>query len=124
MSAKVAVVRRPSYERGRLLDAVDGSLELISGLGTADPGAIKIAGMPLAEARVIRFRKASLPVGLLKRRLPASLYAYLQGQLVLSPEVVPAACTGCGECFDACRSGAVRLSQSPVGRALASLFLR
>jgi len=121
------------------------------GLGTADPGAIEIVGVPLAEARVKRFRKASLPVGLLKRRLPASLYAYVQGRLVLSPEVVHAACTGCGECFDACpcgavlmeggrarinreacirclccheacRSGAVRLRRSPFGWALASLF--
>ncbi len=124
------------------------------GLGTADPGDIEIAGVALAEARVKRFRKAALPVGLLKRRLPAALYAHVQGQLVLSPEVVPAACTDCRECVnacpceavvmedgrarivkercirclcchEACRSGAIRLSQRPAGRAvrvLASLF--
>jgi uncharacterized protein (DUF362 family)/Pyruvate/2-oxoacid:ferredoxin oxidoreductase delta subunit len=120
------------------------------GLGAADPGAIEIAGVPLAEARVKRFRKAALSVGLLKRRLPASIYAYVQGRLVLSPEVVLAACTGCGECFDACpsgavlmeggrarinreacirclcchevcRSGAIRLRQRPVGRAARAL---
>ncbi|HEX2694522.1 MAG TPA: DUF362 domain-containing protein [Acidobacteriota bacterium] len=116
------------------------------GLGTADPGAIEIAGEPLADVRVKRFRKASLPVGLLKRKLPAFLYAYVSGELVLSPEVVPAACTGCGECFnvcprravvmeggrarihkepcigclcchEVCRADAIRLRQRPVGRA-------
>ena len=117
------------------------------GLGAADPGDIEIAGVALAEARVKRFRKAAIPVGLLKRRLPAALYARLQGQLVLSPEVVPAACTDCRECVnacpceavviedgrarileeacirclcchEACRSGAIRLRPRPGGRAV------
>ncbi len=116
------------------------------GLGRADLGAIEIAGETIEAARVKRFRKAAFPVGLLKRRLPASLYAYISGELILSPEVVPAACTGCEECVRACprravvmerglarimgepcirclcchevcRAGAIRLRQRPVGRA-------
>ncbi len=116
------------------------------GLGTAALGAIEIAGETIEEARVKRFRKAALPVGLLKRRLPSFLYAYISGELILSPEVVPASCTGCEECFrvcprravvmeggrarilgepcirclcchEVCRVGAIRLRQRPVGRA-------
>jgi uncharacterized protein (DUF362 family)/ferredoxin len=116
------------------------------GLGRTDPGAIEIAGETIEDARVKRFRKAVLPVGLLKRRLPSFLYAYISGELILSPEVVPASCTGCEECFrvcprraivmeaglarilgepcirclcchEVCREGAVRLRQRPVGRA-------
>lgn len=120
------------------------------GLGTADLGRVEIVGVPLAEARVPRFRKASFPVGLLKRKLPASLYAYVSGELALSPEVIPAACTGCKECFricprgavvmeggrarilkgpcirclccnEVCRADAIRLRQRPVGRAARAL---
>ncbi len=67
------------------------------GLGEADLRAIEISGEALAGVRVKRFRKAALPVGLLKRKLPASLYAYISGELALSPEVIAAACTGCGD---------------------------
>lgn len=116
------------------------------GLGRADLGAIEIAGETIEEARVKRFRKAALPVGLLKRKLPSFLYAYISGELILSPAVVPASCTGCAECFrvcprravvmeggrarilgepcirclcchEVCRAGAIRLRQRPVGRA-------
>ena len=117
------------------------------GLGRADLRSIEIAGESLADVRVKRFRKATLPVGLLKRKLPAFLYAYVSGELIPSPEVVSAACTGCGECRDvcprgavvmdggrarilkgpcirclccheACRSRAIRLRMRPVGRAV------
>ncbi len=120
------------------------------GLGSADLGAIDIVGEGLESARVKRFRKAALPVGLLKRRLPASLYGYISGQLALSPEVVAAACTGCEECFnvcprravvmeggrarilkepcirclcchEVCRADAIRLRQRPIGRASRAL---
>ena len=116
------------------------------GLGTADLKEIEIAGEGLSDVRVKRFRKAALPVGLLKRRLPAFLYAYISGELILSPEVIQAACTGCGECLDVCparavvmederarilkepcigclcchevcRAAAIRLRQRPIGRA-------
>jgi uncharacterized protein (DUF362 family)/Pyruvate/2-oxoacid:ferredoxin oxidoreductase delta subunit len=116
------------------------------GLGTADLGAIEIAGETIEEARVKRFRKAALPVGLLKRKLPSFLYAYISGELILSPAVVPASCTGCEDCFrvcprravvmeggrarilgepcirclcchEVCQAGAIRLCQRPVGRA-------
>lgn len=117
------------------------------GLGTADLDAIEIVGEALQAVRVKRFRKAAIPAGLLKRRLPASLYAYVSGQLILSPEIVPAACTGCRECFnvcprravvlegcrarilkepcirclcchEVCRDDAIRLRQRPIGRAV------
>lgn len=116
------------------------------GLGTADLDAIETAGETIEEARVKRFRKAALPVGLLKRKLPSFLYAYISGELILSPAVVSASCTGCEECFrvcprravvmeggrarilgepcirclcchEVCRAGAIRLRQRPVGRA-------
>lgn len=84
------------------------------GLGTSDLGSIETVGERIADIRVKRFRKASLPVGLLKRKLPAFLYAYISGELVPTPEVVPAACTGCGECHDICPPGAVVMDE---GRA-------
>lgn len=117
------------------------------GLGTADLEAIEVVGETLEEVRPRRFRKPALPVGLFKRRLPASVYGLISAELILRPTVIPDACTGCGDCVAACfrsavalaggrasirdeaciqclcchevcRVDAIRLRQRPVGRAV------
>ena len=78
-------------------------------LGTARLDSIDIAGERLGDVRVDGFKKAAFPVGLLKRKLPSSAYAFVSGQLILIPEVAADRCNGCQECFKVCPVDAVRM---------------
>ncbi len=84
------------------------------GLGTGDLDSIEILGESLDSALIDKFRKAVLPVSLLSKKLPAALYGYISSRLVLTPEVIAKACTGCRECALICPKSAVRMDE---GRA-------
>jgi ferredoxin len=57
------------------------------------------------------FRHLAAAVGLCRKKLPSFLYAYVQGQLGLIPEVREEACTGCSECANMCPAQAIGLHQ-------------
>jgi len=78
-------------------------------LGTARLDSIDVAGERLGDVRVEGFKKAAFQVALLERKLPASLYAFVSGQLILIPEVAGDRCNGCQECFRVCPVNAVRM---------------
>ena len=117
------------------------------GLGVGDIDLIEIAGDKLEDVEVKGFKHSALAVSVFRRKLPAFLYSYVQGQLGLIPEVVSSKCTACSECVnicparairvlreaawidekkcihclcchEICRFGALRLKQFPVGRLL------
>jgi len=78
-------------------------------LGTARLDSIDVAGERLQDVRVDGFKKAAFPVGLLERKLPSAIYAFVSGRLILLPEVVVDKCNGCQECFKVCSAEAVRM---------------
>lgn len=90
------------------------------GLGMSELASIDILGEKPEDVRVADFKKASIPVGLLKRRLPSAIYGYVSGQLVLVPEVVPEACSACGECARVCPREAVRWEPGAKARIVSS----
>jgi uncharacterized protein (DUF362 family)/Pyruvate/2-oxoacid:ferredoxin oxidoreductase delta subunit len=116
-------------------------------LGIGDIGLIEITGEQVKDVEVKDFKPSVVAVSLFRRRLPSLLYAYVQGQLALIPEVIGASCTACRECMticpakaislvrrgawvnekkcihclcchEVCRFKAIRLKQLPVGRLL------
>lgn len=78
-------------------------------LGVGDPERIEVLGENPAQVRVYDFRPSSAASLLFRRRLPSRLYAYISGELILTPEIMPDKCTGCGECLTACPAGTIRL---------------
>ncbi len=78
------------------------------GLGTGQLEKIDILGEKIQDVRVKDFRQSSIAVGLIRRRIPAFLHAFVQDQLILMPEIIKKRCTGCWECVDICPAGAAR----------------
>jgi len=78
-------------------------------LGLGDLERIQVVGEDLAKIRVGDFRPSSAAALLFQRRLPSYLYAYVSGELILTPEVIPDKCTACLECLTACPTRTIRL---------------
>jgi uncharacterized protein (DUF362 family)/Pyruvate/2-oxoacid:ferredoxin oxidoreductase delta subunit len=78
-------------------------------LGVGDPARIEVLGEDPAAVRVDDFRPSSAASLLFRRGLPSSLYAYVSGELTLTPEVLPDKCTDCGECLQSCPAQAIHL---------------
>jgi len=78
-------------------------------LGVGDPERIEVVGENPADVRVDDFRPSSAASILFRRRLPSQLYAYISGELVLTPRVLPDQCTGCRECLTFCPAATIRL---------------
>ena len=81
------------------------------GLGPGRVAELDILGDDLASLRRPDFRKPALTLRALRLRLPRNLYAVLQAELVLTPEVEPGSCTGCGSCAAICPVAAVEVAQ-------------
>lgn len=81
------------------------------GLGIGAIEDIEIVGENMREVQIKDFKQSAIAIGLLRRRLPSFLYAYLQAQLVLIPEVSREKCTACLECVEICPRKAIQLVQ-------------
>jgi uncharacterized protein (DUF362 family)/NAD-dependent dihydropyrimidine dehydrogenase PreA subunit len=117
------------------------------GLGVGDVRRLELRGERLEDISVVDFKHSAVAVGLLQKRLPSFLYAYLQSQLTLIPQVMAERCNGCFECVricpvgavsragrtarvaekdcihclcchEVCAGGAIRLKQLPLGKAM------
>ena len=77
------------------------------GLGTAQMEEIEILGEEIQNMVIRDFKQSAVAFGLIQKKIPAFLHAFVQGQLVLVPRVLPKKCTDCRECVDICPKGAV-----------------
>lgn len=78
------------------------------GLGVGDIRQIDIRGkMPLAGP-VKDFQPSSLATGMFRRRLPSLFYAYVSGQLILTPKIDAEECQACLDCLRACPAVTIR----------------
>lgn len=80
-------------------------------LGVGKIKNIEIAGEHIRDVEVIDFKKSAIATGLLRRKIPSFLYAYIQSRLTLIPEVIRDKCTSCLECIEICPRQAVKLVQ-------------
>jgi len=72
------------------------------GLGVGDTRRIDICGEKIEDVEVKDFRPSARATGMFSRWLPSFIYAYVSGQLILTPEVVRKECTACLECIKIC----------------------
>lgn len=79
------------------------------GLGIGDLSRIEISGERIEDLEVDGFKHSAVAVGLFRRSLPSLLYALIQDQLALIPEVRRDKCTACEECLAICPRQAVSL---------------
>jgi uncharacterized protein (DUF362 family)/Pyruvate/2-oxoacid:ferredoxin oxidoreductase delta subunit len=79
------------------------------GLGLGDVSQIEIAGERIEDVAVSDFRHSAVAISFFRRWLPSIVYAYLQDQLALIPEVRREACEACLECMSICPRRAIRL---------------
>jgi uncharacterized protein (DUF362 family)/Pyruvate/2-oxoacid:ferredoxin oxidoreductase delta subunit len=78
------------------------------GLGVGAVDRIAVVGERPEEVALDDFKASALASGLMRRSLPASLYSFFSGQLVLIPTIDAVRCTGCQECVRTCPTGAAR----------------
>jgi len=78
------------------------------GLGTGKIEEIEILGEKINAVEVRDFKHSAIALGFLRRKLPAFLYAYLQDQLTLIPEIKSKECTECLDCVRICPTGAAK----------------
>ena len=79
------------------------------GLGTGNIEEIDIIGETIQDVEVCDFEHSAIAVGLLQRKIPQFLYAYLQSKLALIPEVSETKCTVCMECVNICPRKVIKL---------------
>ncbi len=84
------------------------------GLGTGAIANIEVVGERISDVEIRDFKHSAVAVGFLRRKIPAFLYAYIQSQLVLTPEVARDTCEACLECINICPSHAAKLEHSSV----------
>ena len=77
-------------------------------LGIARMEEIEILGEHIKDIAVKDFKLSAVAVGLIQRRIPAFLHAFVQGQLILEPRVLRKNCTACWECVEICPKDAIQ----------------
>jgi len=81
------------------------------GLGIGKIEEIEILGEKIRDVEVRDFRHSAIAIGFLQRKVPQFLYACIQNQITLTPEVRKDKCTGCMECIKICPAGAAKLTE-------------
>ncbi len=84
------------------------------GLGVGRLEDIEILGTNIQDLEDRSFKHSALAVGILRRKIPAFLHAFIQDQLTFIPEVISKNCTSCLECVDICPSGAAQPGKDAV----------
>ena len=84
------------------------------GLGIGRIEDIEIAGEKIQDVEVKDFKHSAVAIGLFRRKLPSFLYAYIQNQLTLIPEIITKKCTACLECVNICPRGAAKPGEDSV----------
>jgi uncharacterized protein (DUF362 family)/Pyruvate/2-oxoacid:ferredoxin oxidoreductase delta subunit len=79
------------------------------GLGRADLERIEILGEKIHDIEIKNFKPSAIAAGLIEKKIPAFLHAFIQDQLILTPKVSRKDCTACGQCANVCPTGAARL---------------
>jgi len=79
------------------------------GLGIGKIENIEITGESIRDVEVRNFKHSAVALGIMRRKIPSFLYAYIQEQLMLTPKVSVKKCTACMECIDICPRGAAKL---------------
>jgi len=80
------------------------------GLGTSDPGAVRVVG----DRQALDFGAVSLPRARWYFRVPGWVSAPLRGAVRLRPRLDPSACVGCAACVEVCPRDAIAPGQPPV----------
>jgi uncharacterized protein (DUF362 family)/NAD-dependent dihydropyrimidine dehydrogenase PreA subunit len=84
------------------------------GLGIGRIEDIAIAGENIQDVEVKDFKHSAVAIALFRRKLPSFLYAYIQNQLTLIPEIITKKCTACLECVNICPRGAAKPEEDVV----------
>lgn len=80
----------------------------LRGLGTGIIEELEIIGEKIRDVEVKNFKHSAIAIGFLRRKIPSFLYAYIQEQLTLTPEVIRDKCTDCMQCIEICPRGAAK----------------
>jgi len=86
----------------RPLDVATTRIAHERGLGQGDLARIETSGVPLEGLRMADFKHSVVAFSFLRTRLPSSLYAWVQGRLVMTPEIDPSRCSLCRDCIRIC----------------------
>lgn len=78
-------------------------------LGTGKIEDIEIVGEKIRYVEVRNFRHSAIAIGLLRKKIPAFLHAFIQEQLTLTPKIIRDKCTECMECINICPRNAAKL---------------
>jgi len=84
------------------------------GLGIGRIEDIEIVGENIQDVEVKDFKHSAVAIALFRRKLPSFLYAYIQNQLTLIPEIITKKCTACLECVNICPRGAAKSEEDFV----------
>lgn len=78
------------------------------GLGVGQFENIEIIGERIEDVRIKDFKQSAIATGLIQKKIPAFLHAFIQDQLILMPKIIKKRCTACWECVDICPVGAAQ----------------
>jgi uncharacterized protein (DUF362 family)/NAD-dependent dihydropyrimidine dehydrogenase PreA subunit len=84
------------------------------GLGIGRIEEIEVVGEKIKDVEVKDFKHSAVAIGLFRRKLPSFLYASIQNQLTLIPEIITKKCTACLECVNICPRGAAKSGEDFV----------
>lgn len=84
------------------------------GLGTGRLEDIETRGEHIQDIQVKDFKHSAVAIGLFRRKIPSFLYATIQNQLTLIPEIIPKKCTACLECVHICPRDAAKTENGSV----------
>ena len=84
------------------------------GLGIGRLEDLEILGANIHDVEDRSFKHSALAVGILRRKIPAFLHAFIQDQLTFIPEIFTKNCTFCLECVDICPVGAAQMEEGSV----------
>lgn len=78
------------------------------GLGVGQLENIKIIGERIQDVRIRDFKQSAIAIGLIRKKIPAFVHAFIQDQLILMPKIIEKKCNACWECVDICPAGAAQ----------------